>query len=413
MAEKLKHLPTKPTSVHSTEKKPFVRLQHFQPNKETPQGERGSSEQPDQKKSSILLLKKREMAGKIGEADRERSANLTPEERMNEAGHYPTDSEGLRGAESELWSGMHPNLKEGDMKRIVGGNMNVTYCINPGERNAVFYKPQFGYDMISLRPQINGNYHGREALAYEMSKLLGTDGLVPPTAVYHPKIEPKEQDSRITEDTIGSAQLSAYTHGEKYHELKDVQEAFNINETSKYDDLLGSVDNMPDVMAFDFIIGNTDRHGLNFFVGEKKDGGMQAIAIDHGLSFPDADADKIGKEYGWTNTINTWKGIVRSDIGSNSIGDKFQEGILKFDNESFISLAKKHGMSDNAIGGVITRVNAIKEHTAQKYIDLKKQWSMEDFQSESEYEGFMKQRSKITPYDIAQICEKKFKTILV
>lgn len=98
-------------------------------------------------------------------------------------------------------------------------------------------------------------------------------------------------------DTKGSLMMSANEFGERHLEVSSVSQAFIVAKGEKgMSDLYENTKNIADLVVFDFIIGNVDRHGMNFFVGKDIDG-YSAIGIDHGFSFPEHGADKMGNAY--------------------------------------------------------------------------------------------------------------------
>ncbi len=114
-------------------------------------------------------------------------------------------------------------------------------------------------------------------------------------------------------------------------------------------------------MVFDFIIGNTDRHAGNYYVG-KKGNKAHVLMIDHGLAFP----NKAEVFYGdWFNTIGNWERGLENK-GSKPISAKFQDGIMRFDNDKFRETAAKAGLDSRSAEATITRVSQLKEYIQRK-----------------------------------------------
>lgn len=109
----------------------------------------------------------------------------------------------------------------------------------------------------SLRPQIKGPYYIREAAAFEIAELLGLDDMVPPTTI------------RNFGDSRGSVQQ--YSEGSISAHLKTEDQRFD-----------GSIDHARGA-AFDFLIGNTDRHAGNWLLSPEG----KLVLIDNGGAFPD------------------------------------------------------------------------------------------------------------------------------
>lgn len=417
MPKKLKHLPTKPTQVNPETGTPFIRVrQHYNPNKDKPEAETGGSQAvttrrsqgtPDDRPSSKRgIEKQREFAKRLQQVN-----NGIPQEGGQNA-NVKASSGFLSTAEREFDAAIPRTISDGELAPQSKKTTNGVYRLNKGAENEGFYKPDSQADK-NIMGYINDNFSGREAMAYEMSKLFGVEGLVPPTRVWSPNITDQQMGSKHTGDTRGSLMMSAGEFGEKHLELSSVSQAFIAAKGEKgLNDLYENTKNLPDMVAFDFIIGNVDRHALNFFVGKDHDG-YRAIGIDQGFSFPEHAPDKMGNAYDWHNTTETWKKIMKTGAASNPIDTRFQAAIMEFDSNKFSDLCKAHGISDAAKDGVLHRLQSVKEHTIQKYTDLQHAQQPEDFSNMEEYKGFMRKKLKITPYDIAQIAEKKYNTAIV
>lgn len=106
-----------------------------------------------------------------------------------------------------------------------------------------------------------GTYYKREALAYDFARNLGMTDLVPETTV------------REYKGQIGS--VMKWVAGDIPHGMIDWHD-----HVSKLD--------MERSAAFDYLIGNTDRHNGNFLIQRKTAGNANGKIqlIDHGLSFP-------------------------------------------------------------------------------------------------------------------------------
>jgi hypothetical protein len=136
------------------------------------------------------------------------------------------------------------------------------------------WKPEAGQSNGG-RIDISGHYYAREAGAYEIAKILGMGDLVPVTIVRHINGE------------IGSLQHFVEPH--------KVAKEFVHDDPRQWD---GERDFLR-TAAFDYVIGNTDRHRGNWllrlrdsakaegmFFGEATPNDLQLVLIDHSLSFP-------------------------------------------------------------------------------------------------------------------------------
>lgn len=413
---KLKHLPTKPTQVNPKSGTPFIRVrQHVNPNKDKPEWNTGqaASTAPTQmprkaqsEQPAKGISKPKEFAKKLQEVNN----GIPHEERPSS--HVKAKTGFLGTAEREFDAAIPRVVREADLAPQSKKTTNGVYRVNKGAENEGYYKPDSQADN-DIMGYIKDNQSGREGLAYEMSKIFGVEGLVPPTRVWSPEITEQGMGSKHGKNTRGSLMMSAQEFGEKHLELADVGQAFIATGGDRglkktYED----IKNIGDMVTFDFIIGNVDRHSLNFFIGKDHEG-YKAIGIDHGFTFPEHAPDVMGKAYDWNNTIEHWRDLMKTGASSVPISTEFQAAILEFDAENFSKMAKEFGISDTARDGVLHRLDSVKEHTFQKYSDLQQTWQPEDFNSMEEYKGFLRQKLKITPYDIAQIAEKKYNTVIV
>lgn len=257
-----------------------------------------------------------------------------------------------------------------------------------------FYKPQSG-EKLGLRKTIPDKYYIREALSYEVTKIFGLNGLIPPTVIYEP-----------LNFSIGSLQQSAYFFGDHFLGLNNIHAAFTEGE--KYKETISQLVNVSDMVVYDFIIGNLDRNGFNYFVGDKGNNKM-VIAIDNGLTFPE---DQFYYE-DWFGTIKYFVLVLRSDVGSKPINKSFNTKILEYKTDAFKFLSNKFGISKKAEDGVLYRWELLKKRSIQKYNEIHTNWQPEDFSNMEEYRDFLSNRVRLTPYDIAIIFEKEFGVCVV
>jgi hypothetical protein len=147
-----------------------------------------------------------------------------------------------------------------------------------------------------IRLTVDGNMGGRELAAYDLSKLLGVEGLIPPSKEY------KQQSFTGEDKYSGPSQMSAHDFGIRILGHDEVMSPGSTPEVksrgnnlieARYGvrDMLGKADNATDFVAFDFISGQLDRLPGNFFVAKNKSGRYNLIATDNGLSFPDHRGD--------------------------------------------------------------------------------------------------------------------------
>lgn len=123
----------------------------------------------------------------------------------------------------------------------------------------------------NLRPNIEaGTYWKREELAYQVDRMMGPGGVVPPTL------------TREIENQSGS--LQAFAMGAKkgddvWRELNTLEQAGGYSSNASF----------RRTFVLDAVTGNDDRHGGNimFQLAGKE---LKAVAIDNGLTFPEGPA---------------------------------------------------------------------------------------------------------------------------
>ncbi len=173
---------------------------------------------------------------------------------------------------------------------------SVVYRVNIKGNGDVAWKPNAAMEKDLRNTVPDGNSAGRETAAWEIAKHLGIGDLVPTTV------------HRDMNGRSGSAQrwLPAEEGWRKASE--DLARA----------------------AAYDFVIGNTDRHSKNWMVNGDKIG-----LIDHGLAFPDrhgsqtsnVDIIKKAEPLRVPKEADSWYGkwrdleasMVRNGLGKNEI----------------------------------------------------------------------------------------------
>jgi hypothetical protein len=129
------------------------------------------------------------------------------------------------------------------------------------------FKPSEG-EQPGLRmhiPMHAGAQAARESAASHVAEIAGYHDLVPATTLRH-------HDGQ---------------HGSVQRFVKDGISAFKLDNDERYG---SSHDDVRRAAAFDYLIGNTDRHMGNWLVRPTPHGDKLAL-IDHGLAFPDRHPD--------------------------------------------------------------------------------------------------------------------------
>ncbi len=151
-------------------------------------------------------------------------------------------------------------LKTLDVDHVINlrGSANLVQIVTLSDGSSAIWKPESGEDH-SLRANISGRYFAREAAASDVAHVLGLSHLAPATVTREIRGE-----RGSLQDFIGAARTAIE------------------NSPSRYFD---GPEDMLRVAAFDFLIGNTDRHVRNWMVSNRDP--AKLTLIDNGLSFPD------------------------------------------------------------------------------------------------------------------------------
>lgn len=151
---------------------------------------------------------------------------------------------------------------------------------------------------------LTGTYYIREAMAYELSKTLGSD-LIPPTAI------------RDIDGEVGSVQ--EWHFGCVNYAVTEV--SLDIPE-----------DRQIDASVMDYLMGNTDRHDNNYMVNV--DSG-DLVLIDNGLCFPSND-----RVYRFTDTAFYQEG---------SLSNKSIDRLNKINWSSFLKVMDQSELPTEAV----------------------------------------------------------------
>ena len=155
------------------------------------------------------------------------------------------------GLKTEVQMKVQKDLETGAISNVrpLGGGVTPTYVLNVGDRKGVF--------------KTMNNRARKEVAAYEFDKMVGF-GVVPPT-VYR---------------TVDLGKGKGPEKGSVMHFVEGELGSKHIAKGGKFKYL-----DMAKITAFDFIIGNQDRHPGNFVV----DKNGKAWAIDNALTFWKSD----------------------------------------------------------------------------------------------------------------------------
>lgn len=421
MPVKLGHLPTKPTMVKPEEGRPFVRKQHYQPNKPVGQDrpltvhEGGGEDKPEKgEKPTLRLVKKPEsQAGSTGQplspTEPSRNANSSPIEPQSAELHYAEDQM-AQNLPSEIFG-------HNDFQTVGKNTSNAVYNFKSDNGEYEFYwKPRQGEDSgwkkhlqnselaqkllgvnPTLRDFIPDNYGGREVASYETAKMLGVEDLVPPTM---------NQEHQIGAGSAGlwdgPAQMSAQDYGQKILGYDNMQLAPELDQDGLRK-IFDEAKNGTDMVAYDFAIGNTDRNPGNFFSGTDQRGDKKLMAIDNGLSHPEHAGDIITPD--WQPTLNTQHEYFKSEGAKRKISSNMVEGIMRFDEGQYHTMAKSNGIPEKARQGTVDRVKMMRDKISEKYVEAIDKFGDREWGSMEERRAVLKSEAALTGEDLAKIIE--------
>lgn len=405
------HLPTKRTTVKATKTRPYVRRQHYNPEEKVPNNQIKAKDNPIKKDNIQSQSEIRASLRPMRVPNQEHVPKRLSESRLTDQETVASPkSDELKRGEQILTSKLPENLvKNNNMKRVDVKSLNGVYMVKGEDDQIFFQKPKneegIGRKNIErpIRDTISGNYSGREIAAYNLSKMVGAETLVPPTMDYGHQMYSGEKGYYE-----GSAQMSAYDFANRILGHSKVKSPIEIRGNNKVSTsmILNKTKNSSDLMLFDFIQGNTDRHGGNYFLSTTRDGEYNAIAIDNGLSFPEHRGDIIHPDQ--QNTIDFMRQYFRSGSGDKPIADSFMEGILNFDVDAFHSMAEKQNISEQARNGVIERVKMIQNQIKKKYINAVNESHSQEFDTVEQRRDWLKERVKFSGNDLSNVIKDNF-----
>jgi hypothetical protein len=272
-------------------------------------------------------------AKQASEAAKDHAANAAL---ASHAGHRADE---IAGVKSEAAAGsLDPAIKarEDSLRspvaglRNLGGGVSVTKKADLANGKKAVFKPAAGEPSDGLRSGIiPGMATECEVGAWEVAKRVGMHDMVAPTI----EVNVKGQRGAMMEWQNGDQAANA---------------------ANRYDGKIGAAR----AAAFDYVIGNTDRHGGNWIV-ESSPAGAKLHLIDHGLSFPEADKLPYGNKQFINNAVHDGAMKPPSNYAARYVSAK----------PKILAALTGLGLPSKAVSGVGFRIDTLAK--ANAWGDLK------------------------------------------
>jgi len=257
---------------------------------------------------------------------------VAPVASVKDGGH-PSGDAGPHAAEALI----EESLKSGISSKKAfeeGGHVSDVVKVVTKNGTVIFFKSAEG-EPEDMRGNIeHGKQTEREVGAWQVAKIAGMEDLATPTKVV-------ELDGKKGAALLGMPGKAAYA----------------VGQSQMYD---GNV-NLARAAAYDYVIGNEDRHGKNWLVEVASDArpeNAKLHLIDHGLSFPD------GKFRGGNQEI-LQEASNRFDEVTKSVSYTPKDYAEPFmhNRDAIIGALRKTGLSDESIKGVNERITILGQTT--------------------------------------------------
>jgi DNA-binding CsgD family transcriptional regulator len=242
------------------------------------------------------------------------------------------------------------SLQVADVKFHGGGGINEKMKITMADGTKVAWKPAHGESYARSNVAV-GTYYIREAAASDLARVIGVQDLVPAAVAYHGPSEGFRKTSGVLSE-----------HGPfgapKSDDKESVKEARSagvvgsmhawapgtaINDMWKAPDL--DRDAVERARVFDYVSGNSDRHGGNMVVHER-DGKHYPVLIDNGLSF---NSSGIPDRHIYPSATLKWDGLL----------DSTKKMIRDIDPREVAKALKKSGLDREASKLALARLHHI------------------------------------------------------
>lgn len=234
-----------------------------------------------------------------------------------------------------------------------GSNVRNTIRLNDKNGNQARIRSDHPVDPAKHK----GTMADREEMAYKLSKEVGMDHLPETKKVDY---NHKDVNGRNIKDKVTMMRDVNDVYGKQFDKIEDIRSATHTEmiENASKDPKIG------DKAIFDYMIGNTDRHAKNYFIGKKEGSAPSMIAIDNGLSFPNDNRKYLGdqgNQMKLNKNLSKENGVKGTKEFANNVMDFYKSGKM----EEFAKSIEKN-IGHNEADAFVERIGVVLSSAIKK-----------------------------------------------